>query len=302
MTSFSLKEKAPIRQVLLVAFNGINLQFKLFYELRFSLKHWILILIVLGIAISNPKSAHAYSKFPNQKGSEFTFGIGLQYLWAKADGSGRYTSNSIKGTSFKYDDLDLKDSRINIPVYDLYFGTRAHQLHFEFMQFTLEGSDRTNKPLTLDGTTYATGSSLSTDLETRWARAYYEFFDVRTNFSYGILLGVEQYKFSYDVLDNTTQTHNTFGMTTINPLLGMHVITGEGRFNLKLSAYYVPSLFGILDYKTLDLSAAAVFSFGNYVEIEGGYRFVNTIVNGDSNDDRNGIKLKGIFATFRIKF
>ncbi len=252
--------------------------------------------------IFNPKNVNAYSKFPNQKGSQFSFGLGLQYLWAKTDGKGRYTSNSITGTSFKYVDLDLKDDRINIPVYDLYFGTKAHQLHFEFMQFSLAGSDLTSKALTLNGTTYASGSSLSTDLDTQWSRIYYEFFDVRSNFSYGILLGIEQYKFEYDVLDNTSRTHNTFGMTTINPLLGTHLITGQGRFSVKLSAFYVPSLFGILDYKTLDLSASAVFSFGNYVEIEGGYRYINSTINGDSNDDRNGLKLKGIFATFRIKY
>jgi hypothetical protein len=266
------------------------------------LKYWILIFIITLGGIFNPRSVNAYSKFPNQNGSQFTFGLGLQYLWAKSDGKGRYTSNSINGTSFKYDDLDLKDDRLGIPVYDLYFGTKAHQLHFEFMQFSLAGSDRTNKALTLSGTTYASGSSLSTDLDTQWGRLYYEFFDVRSNFSYGILLGIEQYKFEYDVLDNTTNTHNTFGMTTINPLLGTHITAGQGRYSLKLSAYYVPSLFGILDYKTLDLSAAAVFSFGNYVEIEGGYRYVNSTINGDSNDDRNGIKLKGIFATIRIKY
>jgi hypothetical protein len=254
-----------------------------------------------GLFLCNSK-VNAQSKFPSNRRSSITFGLGLEYLWAKADGKGKYTGNSIDGTEFGYGDLNLSTDRLGIPVFDFYFGSNVHQLHLEYMQYNLSGIKSITKNLTIDGSAYASGDSLSTDLETKWGRLYYEFFDVRDSFSYGILLGVESYTFDYKVNDITTNVRNKFDMQTINPLLGTHVIMGQGKYALKLSAFYVPKLFGIIDYNTLDLSAAAVFNFGDYMQIEGGYRFINTTIDGSGKIDHNTLKLKGLFATLRIKY
>lgn len=227
-------------------------------------------------------------------------GLGVEYLWAKADGKGRYTSNSVDGSKFSYGDLDLDSDNLGIPVFDFYFGSSMHQLHLEYMQFDLSGADSINRNISMDGHQYVSGDYLATDLQTTWGKLYYEFFDVRQGYSYGILLGIERYTFTYDVNDITSDSREEISMETINPLLGAHVIIGQGRYGLKMSAYYVPSLFGILDYNTLDLSIAAVFNFGSYMQIEGGYRFVNSVIDGSDKEDYNGIKLKGLFATLRF--
>ena len=223
-------------------------------------------------------------------------------MWAKADGKAKYTSNSVEGNRFSYGDLDLDSDRLGIPVFDFYFGTSVHQLHLEYLQFDLSGSDSINKNLTIDSQPYLFNDVLSTDLQTTWGKLYYEFFDVRQNYSYGVLLGVERYTFQYDILDNASKTHQEFEMTTINPLLGTHIMMGQGTYALKATAFYIPKLFGIIDYDTLDLSIAAVFSFGNYMQIEGGYRFVKTTVDGSDKEDFNQLKLKGLFATIRIHY
>lgn len=250
--------------------------------------------------ISHLSDIKAQSKFPSTRKNAFTAGLGVEYLWAKADGEGKYTSNSIDGTGFSYGDLDLDSDNLGIPIFDLYFGTRMHQLHIEYMQFNLSGAENLNRNLTIDGSSFLIGDYLATDLETSWGKLYYEFFDVRQGYSYGILLGIERYAFDYEVFDSTNDRHKSFSMSTINPLIGTHVSVGQGRYALKISAFYVPKLFGILDYDTLDLSAAAVFSFGNYLQIEGGYRYVDSVIDGSDKEDYNGIKLRGLFATLRI--
>lgn len=221
-------------------------------------------------------------------------------MWAKADGKGKYTGNSIDGTSFSYGDLYLDSERIGIPVFDLYFGTARHQLHLEYMQFDLSGADSLNRNITMDGHQYSIGDYLATDLETTWGKLYYEFFDVRQGYSYGVLLGIERYTFTYDIFNSTNNTRHEVSMSTINPLIGTHVLVGKGKYALKMSAFYVPELFGIIDYDTLDLSIAAVFTFGSYLQIEGGYRFVDSVIDGSDKEDYNGIKLRGLFATLRI--
>lgn len=260
-----------------------------------------MLIIIIGLII-NTKDLSAQSKFPSTRKSPITFGLGIQYFWAEADGKGRYTSNSIDGIGFSYGNLDLDTDKIGIPVFELYFGTRMHQLHLEYMQFDLSGSDNLNKNLTIDGTQFLIGDFLATDLQTSWGKLYYEFFDVRPNYSYGILLGIEHYSFEYDIYRSSTNSHKNFDLTTINPLLGTHAMIGKGRFSVKFGAYYVPKIFDIIDYNTLDLSASFVFSFGRFMQFEGGYRYVSSVIDGSDNEDYNGIKLKGIFATLRLTY
>lgn len=250
----------------------------------------------------NSNSIMAQSKFPSSRSSTITFGLGVEYLWAKVDGKGKYTSNSITGTKFSYGDLDLDTDNLGIPVFDLFFGTKMHQLHLEYMQFDLAGEDNLNRNITIESSQYLIGDYLATDLQTSWGRLYYEFFDVIQSYSYGVLLGVERYSFEYDIFNSDTDSHKKFGLTTINPLLGTHVTMGQGRYALKLTAFYVPKLFGIVDFDTLDLSAAAVFNFGSYMQVEGGYRYIDSVIDGSDNKDFNGLKIKGFFATLRIAY
>lgn len=248
-------------------------------------------------------SLFAQSKFTMAKQQRtWTFGLGVEYLWAEVDGKASYSATGVRGNRFNLDELDLKNSKMGLPVFDFYFGTNSHQLHLEYTQYALDGSKNLSRPLHINGNSYAFNDYLTTDHEVKWGRLYYEFFDSRQNVTYGLLLGVENYMFDYKIKSLATNNTDKFDMTVFNPLVGAHCYLGQDRYGVKLSAFYVPKILDVIDYDTLDLSAALVFSFGNNVQIEGGYRYIDTTLDGSKYDNYEVIKIKGIFASLHIRF
>lgn len=261
----------------------------------------IIMISLLFVFISS--TAFTQSRFPRKTKARIEGGLMIHYLLAKFDGEGKFDRNLSEGTEFNFDELGLKSSKEEIPFLDLFIGTFKYQLHFEYTQFKRSGLSVLERDLTIDGRTYNSGETLSTDLEVEWGRLYFEWWDnPQKNMRYGLTLGIEQYNMDYSIENTTDNTNKTFGLSTVTPLLGSHIYMGQNSFMVKVSLFYIPEFLGLTEFDTFDIAISAYTQLGRYLRLEVGYRMIDSKFEGSSGAKVGALDMKGIFFSVGVTF